>query len=294
MAESHGSYFVPTYSKLPLITAFGLFCLGFGTLHILHDNIIGFFSLVLGAIIVAGVLFFWFREVIREAFKGLHDDQMDRSYRWGMVWFIFSEIMFFGIFFFALGYIRLFVLPGIAGEAGTSQSVMTHILLWPNFKAMWPLFTNPNPAAYPGATGVLHTWTIPALNTLILLSSAVTVTWAHWALKRNHRKQLMLGLGVTILLGLCFIGLQAHEYYLAHTTYNLGLDSGIYGSTFFMLTGFHAVHVTIGVIILTVIWLRCAKGHFTPKDHFGFEASAWYWHFVDVVWLCLFVFVYWI
>jgi cytochrome c oxidase subunit III len=294
MSENHSNYYVPEYSRLPVLTAFGLFCLGYGSLNILHSHVLGPTVFCIGLCIMALIMFFWFRETIREGKQGLHDEQMERSYRWGMVWFIFSELMFFGIFFFALIYVRFFGVPNLGGDLGTSQSALTQILLWPNFHSLWPLFKNPNQVAFPGPLGTLSTWGIPALNTLILLSSAVTVTWAHWSLKRNRRTQLILGLIFTIGLGATFLFFQAHEYMMAHMDYHLKLSSGIYGSTFFTLTGFHAIHVTIGVIMLTVILFRCLKGHFTPHDHFGFEATAWYWHFVDVVWLCLFIFVYWI
>ena len=135
-------------------------------------------------------------------------------------------------------------------------------------------------------------WGIPAVNTLLLLSSGVTVTFAHWALKKGHRAALVLWLLATVVLGFTFLGLQISEYGHAYHELNLTLGSGIYGSTFFMLTGFHGFHVTIGAIMLTVIMLRSLKGHFTPDHHFAFEGVAWYWHFVDVVWLGLFIFVY--
>jgi cytochrome c oxidase subunit 3 len=135
-------------------------------------------------------------------------------------------------------------------------------------------------------------WGIPAINTLLLLSSGVTVTFAHWALKKNSRGPLVMWLLATVALGFTFLGFQIYEYYHAYHELNLTLGSGIYGSTFFMLTGFHGFHVTLGAIMLTVIMFRCMKGHFTPEHHFGFEGVAWYWHFVDVVWLGLFIFVY--
>ncbi len=145
-----------------------------------------------------------------------------------------------------------------------------------------------------GAFEMMHAWGIPAINTLILLSSGVTVTWAHWGLKKNDRTQLILGLMATVALGFLFLVLQAYEYHHAYTELNLTLHSGIYGTTFFMLTGFHGLHVTLGATMLLVILMRSLKGHFTADHHFAFEAVAWYWHFVDVVWLGLFVFVYWL
>jgi cytochrome c oxidase subunit 3 len=215
---------------------------------------------------------------------------MDKSFRWGMAWFIFSEVMFFAAFFGALFYARNFAVPWLGGEGDRGSS---H-LLWPSFKAVWPLLNTPDPQLFPAPKEIIGTWGLPALNTLILLTSGVTITIAHWGLVKKKRTQLIIGLMLTIALGISFLFFQAHEYHEAYKDYNLTLASGIYGSTFFMLTGFHGAHVTIGTIMLIVILLRCLKGHFTPEHHFGFEAVAWYWHFVDVVWLFLFVFVYWL
>lgn len=292
-SNKHHNYYIPAYSKLPFFGALGLFCLLYGGVHLLHSNLLGLLIFFAGVVIVIAVLVGWFSEVIQEHGIGLYNDQVGRSFRWGMMWFIFSEICFFGIFFGALFYTRTISVPALAGY-GANQNILTNIILWPNFHAVWPLFSNPNPQAFPGAAGTLHTWRIPAFNTLVLLSSAATLTWAHWSLKRNEQKKLIIGLITTIILGIMFLSLQAHEYLLAHSYYGLNLNSGIYGSTFFILTGFHALHVTIGLIILCAILIRILKGHFTPDDHFGFEASAWYWHFVDIVWLFLFIFVYWL
>jgi len=199
--------------------------------------------------------------------------------------------MFFGVFFGVLFYTRVVTLPTLGGLGADK---LTHLLLYPDFKAVWPLMVNPNPALFPGPQKVINTWGIPALNTLLLLSSAFTLTWAHWALKRIKRPQLIFGLLVTILLGATFLGFQVYEYTLAHFHYGLKISTGIYGSTFFMLTGFHAAHVLVGLIMLVTMLIRSCMGHFTPDNHFAFEATAWYWHFVDVVWLLLFVFVYWL
>jgi cytochrome c oxidase subunit 3 len=229
-----------------------------------------------GAAILIYMLAGWFGNVIRENQAGLLGDRVDTSFRWGMVWFIFSEVMFFSGFFGALFYTRVFALPDLA-EAQ---------LVWPGYAATWP-------TAGPGIKEnftPMAAWGIPAINTLILLSSGVTVTWAHWGLKQGKRRQLEIGLILTILLGLTFLGLQAHEYLDAA----FSIRTGIYGATFYMLTGFHGLHVTLGAIMLTVITARVFAGHFSPDNHFGFEAVSWYWHFVDVVWLLLFVFVYWL
>jgi cytochrome c oxidase subunit 3 len=204
----------------------------------------------------------------------------------GMVWFIFSEVMFFAAFFGALFYARQYALPWLSGEG---DGVMTNALLWNGYTAGWP--TN-GPGDIGGAYQTVPAWGLPLLNTLILLSSGVTVTIAHHALKAGHRKALLVFLGATVALGCLFLFYQGEEYIHAYKELNLTLGSGIYGSTFFMLTGFHGAHVTLGTIMLAIIWFRCAKGHFTKDNHFAFEAVAWYWHFVDVVWLGLFLFVY--
>jgi cytochrome c oxidase subunit 3 len=223
--------------------------------------------------------------VINESEAGIYNTQVDRSFRWGMSWFIFSEVMFFAAFFGALYYARVFSVPWLGGgDPGTNE------VLWSGFEATWP--TN-GPGDMGGEFNLLDPWKIPALNTLLLLSSGVTITLAHWALKKGNRGALIGWMFATVALGIVFLGFQAHEYQEAYSSqYNLTLESGIYGSTFFMLTGFHGMHVTLGTIMLIVITLRCMKGHFTADRHFAFEAVAWYWHFVDVVWLGLFIFVY--
>ena len=281
-------YFLPTPSKWPLIGSVSLFLVLIGAINIIHGNWYGHYFLMSGAILLVYMLCGWFGAVIAESTHGLHSSQMDQTYRWGMIWFIASEVAFFGTFFGALFYIRLFVVP-VLGEGSE-----THALLWPHFQAIWPLLKNPDPKQFPGPEGVIPVWGIPALNTFVLLSSAAFITWAHWSLKKNQRGKVILGMLITIALGALFLGCQAYEYIEAHGHLRLTLASGIYGSTFFMLTGFHAVHVTAGLIMLIVILFRCLKGHFQPKYHFGFEAVAWYWHFVDVIWLFLFVFVYWL
>ena len=294
-------YFIADPSFWPIIGSIGLFCTVLGLVQILHKGVIGPYLMGLGILILLTTMFGWFSHVIRESLQGLHSPQMDRTYRWGMLWFIVSEIALFGVFFLALFYTRIFTIPELgnapfafAKELLLTEGSATHQYLWPKFQAAWPLLTNPNPQLYPGPKEVIYTWGIPALNTLILLTSALTVTWAHWGLKKNNRRQLIIGLILTILLGVIFEGMQAHEYYAAYTEFNLTLASGIYGTTFFTLTGLHAMHVSIGAIMLTVILIRCLKGHFLPEHHFAFEAVSWYWHFVDVVWLFLFVFVYWL
>jgi cytochrome c oxidase subunit 3 len=240
----------------------------------------------LGLAVIAFMLCGWFGTVIRESLKGLFSGQLDRSYRMGMAWFIISEVMFFAAFFGALFYARIISVPWLAGAG---NKLDTHLLLWPDFADAWPLFMTPGGTR----TEAMEAWGLPFVNTVILVSSSVTVTFAHWALKKSRRLPLKFWLFVTIALGATFLTLQAVEYAHAYQELGLSLGSGIYGSTFFMLTGFHGAHVTLGTIMLTVMWLRCFMGHFTPDDHFAFEATSWYWHFVDVIWLFLFTFVYW-
>jgi cytochrome c oxidase subunit 3 len=242
----------------------------------------GKWVLLLGFLTLVYMMFGWFANVIAESEGGKYNKQVDVGFRWSMSWFIFSEVMFFAAFFGALFYARALAVPWLGD--------LEHKLLWPDYTAGWP-------TAGPGITekfSAMGAWGIPAFNTLLLLTSGVTVTWAHHALRANERGKLLLGLFLTILLGVVFLGFQAYEYIHAYADLNLKLTTGIYGSTFFMLTGFHGFHVTVGAIMLTVIFFRCLKGHFRPDHHFAFEGVAWYWHFVDVVWLLLFVLVYWL
>ncbi|MDQ2694664.1 MAG: cytochrome c oxidase subunit 3 [Pseudomonadota bacterium] len=288
MSQAHGGYYVPHGSHWPIVGSIGLFVLMIGFATLLNGGSSGGTLMIVGAAIVIFMMFGWFGTVIRESEKGIYNEQVDRSFRWGMGWFIFSEVMFFAAFFGALFYARHYSVPWLGGDA---SRVMTHELLWSGFEAVWP--TN-GPAEVGGRFAAMHAWGLPAINTLILLTSGGTVTWAHWGLLEGNRRQLLLGLAATIGLGFLFVGLQAYEYAHAYHELNLTLGSGIYGSTFFMLTGFHGMHVTIGAIILLVVLLRALRGHFSAQHHFAFEAAAWYWHFVDVVWLGLFIFVYWL
>lgn len=288
--SSHGGYYVPNPSHWPLVGSIGLTTFLVGAASWLHHNWYGPYIFTLGFLILIGMFLGWFGQVIYENQKGRYNHQVDKSFRWGMCWFIFSEICFFGGFFGALFMARYVIVPELGGEMYPT----THQTLWPQFKAAWPLLVNPNNTEFVGAAEGMGAWGLAAINTLILLTSGVTITWAHWALKLHKRGQLKLGLFLTIALGVFFLGLQAHEYAEAYTKMNLTLASGMYGTTFFMLTGFHGLHVTIGTIMLIIILIRCVYGHFTPERHFAFEAVAWYWHFVDVVWLFLFIFVYWL
>lgn len=286
----HGSYYIPKPSHWPLVGSIGLTTMLVGAASWLHADWYGPYIFTIGLFILLFMMFGWFGQVIYESEKGLYDLQVDRSFRWAMSWFIFSEVCFFGAFFGALFFSRYWTVPMMGGE----MHPITHYTLWPDFQASWPLLNNPDNRTFAGAHEAMGAWGLAAINTLILLTSGVTITWAHWALKYNKRRQLDIGLMLTIGLGVIFLCLQAYEYHEAYTEMNLTLDAGIYGTTFFMLTGFHGLHVTIGTIMLIVILIRSLKGHFTPERHFAFEAAAWYWHFVDVVWLFLFIFVYWL
>lgn len=274
--SDHDTYYVPPPSIWPLVGSIALLTLAAGFALLLGKMAAGPYVMAIGAGILLIMLLGWFGAVIRESLSGKYAHQVDLSFRWGMVWFIFSEVMFFAAFFGALFYARHLALPMLADAQ----------LLWPGFAATWP-------SAGPGASTVLtpvDAWGIPALNTLILLSSGATVTWAHWGLQKGRQGQLKLGLALTVVLGVVFIALQIHEYAEAAFT----LRDGIYGATFYMLTGFHGFHVILGTIMLAIILLRALAGHFTPERHFAFEAVAWYWHFVDVIWLLLFILVYWL
>ncbi len=295
--ENYQTYYVPEQSRLPIFASLSLFLTVFGLANVLNHKDGGAMVMALGFAMLATTLWVWFSTAIKENLRGLNSAQMKRSYVWGMGWFIFSEVMFFGAFFGALFYVRVHSLPGLSNSAD---------LLWPGFEASWPLMTTPDMAvngadaqvvgpehamSFPGFAK-MFTW-LPFFNTIILLSSSVTVHIAHTALKNDNRKLFNTWLGLTVALGITFLFVQAYEYYEAYHHLGLTLDSGIYGTTFFMLTGFHGFHVFLGTFMLLVMFLRSVlKGHFRHDDSFGFEAASWYWHFVDVVWLGLFIFVY--
>jgi cytochrome c oxidase subunit 3 len=281
-----GAYYVPHGTRWPILGSFGLFFTVGGAALWMNEFEPGKYVMVLGIACILSMMFGWFRTVIGESLAGIYSKQVDTSFRMGMMWFIFSEVMFFCAFFGALFYARTFSVPWLGGEG---DGALTNFFLWKDFAAAWP---SNGPAQVGGAFQTMPAWGVPLLNTLILLSSGVTITIAHHALRAGNRKQLLIWLGATVLLGALFLNFQAHEYIEAYTKLNLTLGSGVYGSTFSMLTGFHGLHVTLGAIMLSIIWLRCLKGHFTRDHHFAFEAVAWYWHFVDVVWLGLFIFVY--
>ena len=301
---SQQAYYVPESSKLPFAMAISLLVFIIGAAKTVIDagtDSNSYMILLLSFAMIWVTMYFWFKQTIIENQAGLNNPMLKDSYVYGMAWFIFSEVMFFFAFFFALAYIRIFAVPWLGGEGEKGLANM----LWPGFEASWPLMITPDQAVFAGpekdmslATayasgglgGVLG-W-LPLWNTVLLLTSSLTVHIAHLGLKNGNRKQFNLWLAATLVLGYAFVVVQGIEYYEAYTHYGLTLNSGIYGTTFFMLTGFHGFHVCLGAIILTIMLFRSLKGHFSSDDHFGFEAGSWYWHFVDVVWVCLVAFVY--
>ncbi|MCG9690555.1 MULTISPECIES: cytochrome c oxidase subunit 3 [Vibrio] len=292
MSSKKEVYFVPHQSHWPLVGAVALFLVAVGAGLTVQNmgtdgagGVFGKAVLFVGFAVLLYMLAGWFSNVITESLSGLYSEQISRSFRQGMSWFIFSEIMFFGAFFGALFYARMISVPWIGG-AGNNE--MTHEVLWPMFQSMWPLTTTPD-----GVTTQAMPWQgIPLKNTIILLLSSITLHMAHLSLEQNKRMALIVWLEITIVLAGFFLFFQVEEYIHAYQDMGLTLQSGIYGNTFFLLTGFHGLHVCLGTIFLIVLLARVAKDHFTPKDHFAFQAGSWYWHFVDVVWLGLFVFVY--
>lgn len=289
MSSSNGGYYLPDPSPYPIIGSIGLFTMLLGFVLVLHEGSAGAVIMGLGVAVIILMMFLWFGKVASESEGGLYNDEVGMSFRMTMMWFIFSEVMFFAAFFGALFYTRQLSVPWLAETD----------LLWPGYEGGWPTagpegeqLIGVQAAAGPNQFSIIDPWHIPFWNTLILLSSSVTVTIAHHALKADKRGALIAWLFVTVVLGFLFLGFQVYEYVEAYQHLGLTLGTGVYGATFFMLTGFHGAHVTIGAIILAVVMIRCMRGHFSPKNHFAFEAAAWYWHFVDTVWVGLFIFVY--
>ena len=291
-ATPHGQtpyYFVPAPSRHPVLAATGLLLIILGAGQWINGQGWGMYSLLAGFVLLFFVLQQWFRQAIGESEGGMYGNKIDVSFRWSMSWFIFSEVMFFGAFFGALFWTRLHALPSLGS--------LENAVLWPDFRAVWPssgVGLTGSPAGIVEPFQTMGPWPIPTVNTLLLLSSGVTLTIAHHALVAGRRAKTIGFMWVTVLLGMAFLGFQIFEYHHAYTELNLKLSSGAYGSTFFMLTGFHGFHVFVGMLMLLFITIRLMKGHFTPQRHFGFEGAAWYWHFVDVVWLGLYIVVYWL
>lgn len=289
-SKKYESYYVPEQSHWPIVGAIALFLIAIGAGEYVstlktEGASWGGYVLLAGLALIIYMVVGWFGNVIDESMAGKYSHQMDNSFKQGMSWFIFSEVMFFAAFFGALLYARVFSVPWLDGA---SNNAMTAAVLWPDFLAAWPLTKTPD-----GTETQAMGWQgLPLYNTLLLLTSSVTAHFAHVALEANERTKIKVWLGITVLLGLCFLTLQVEEYIHAYSEMGLTLASGIYGNTFYMLTGFHGLHVTLGTIMLLVMFIRVLKGHFTPDNHFAFQAASWYWHFVDVVWVLLFVFVY--
>ena len=291
-ANSHGGtpyYFVPGPSRHPAMAALGLFFVILGAGQWVNGSDWGKYALLFGLVFWLFVLYQWFGEAIAESEAGSYGHKVDLSFRWSMSWFIFSEVMFFAAFFGALYWARVHALPMLGN--------LDHQVLWPDFKAVWPSAgggATASPAGIVEPFATMGPFWLPTINTALLLTSGVTLTIAHHALIANERTKTILWMWITVLLGAIFLVVQGYEYFHAYSALNLKLSSGIFGSTFFMLTGFHGFHVFVGMLMLLFITLRLQKGHFTPTRHFGFEGAAWYWHFVDVVWLGLYFLVYWL
>ena len=290
-SATHGQtpyYYVPAESRHPVMAAFGLLLMIIGASQWMNDAAWGGWLLLAGLVWWLFVLFQWFSEAVGESERGLYGRKIDLSFRWSMSWFIFSEVMFFGAFFTALWWARAHSVPALGS--------LDNALLWPDFKAVWPSVAAGATASPAGTVQPFQTmgpfW-LPTINTALLLSSGVTLTIAHHALLAGQRARTIAFMWVTVLLGVVFLCVQGYEYHHLYNDYNLKLNSGVFGSTFYMLTGFHGFHVLVGMLMLLFITLRLMKGHFTPERHFGFEGAAWYWHFVDVVWLGLYILVYW-
>ncbi len=314
-AEDFQTYYVPDQSSMAILSSvcLALIVLGVaGGINSLSTDASGagsWFLFAAGLVMFIGVLSVWFGIAIKENLQGMNSEQLKRSYRIGMQWFIFSEVMFFASFFGALFYFRSISGPELASE--------TNSILWNGFNYDWPLMITPQDAvggvdaqaklghlanngefsgpkenlSFPGFADMLG-W-LPFWNTVVLLSSSVTCEIAHHALKAGNKRKFNIGLGATLVLAIIFVILQIQEYAHAYGDLGMTLETGAYGSIFFMITGFHGFHVCMGAVMLAVQWIRSVgKGHFTAEDHFGFEASAWYWHFVDVVWIFVMVVVY--
>jgi cytochrome c oxidase subunit 3 len=290
-AAPHGTtpyYYVPGPSRHPVMASLGLFFVILGAGQWINDVAWGAYSLAFGLAFWSIVTFQWFRDSVSESEAGLYGRKIDLSYRWSMSWFIFSEVMFFGAFFTALWWARSHSVPALAN--------IENALIWPNFDAIWPSVqagVTASPAGIVEPFQTMGPFWLPTINTALLLTSGVTLTIAHHALQAGNRGKTIAFMWMTVILGLVFLFVQGYEYAHAYGDLNLKLSSGIFGSTFYMLTGFHGFHVFVGMLMLLFITLRLQKGHFSAKSHFGFEGAAWYWHFVDVVWLGLYIVVYW-
>ncbi len=288
------NYYVPEQSKFPLLMSASMFVMLFGFGYVVNGlsagdvSSLSVISSVAGLIAICTIVFLWLRTVVIENIEGKTSAQLKQSFYIGMAWFIFSEVCFFAAFFGSLFYVRTMSIPWLGGEGDKGSSN----ILWECFDAVWPLIHTPDPEQYPPMVGQVDPWHIPFWNTCLLVASSVFIHWAEQAMHKGDRQKMIGWLAMTLIFGFVFLFLQAVEYHVAWNQMDLTLNSGIYGSTFYLLTGFHGMHVTLGAIMVTVVFFRALKGHFTKEDEFGFMAASWYWHFVDVVWIGLFIFVY--
>jgi len=296
MADGHAKnhdYHLVDPSPWPLLASIGAFIMAIGAIGWMRSTgggeglalpgglvVYGPWMFAIGMVVVTAVAFLWWGDVIKEGHKGDHTPVVQLHLRYGMILFIMSEVMFFVAWFWAYFDVALF--PAGVGTLENSSQTIGMVQRNEVTGGTWP------PVHNDAFQGTFDPWGLPMVNTLVLLLSGCTVTWAHHALLENKRNQLIWGLALTVLLGMIFTALQAYEY--GHAAFNY--SGHIYGATFYMATGFHGAHVIIGTIFLAVCLFRAINGAFTPKEHFGFEAAAWYWHFVDVVWLFLFAAIY--
>lgn len=276
-------YYVPPHSMHPIRASASMLVTMLGAALWVNNYTIGPWLCIGGILCLLTVLYFWFGDAISESESGLNSQHVEHSYRWSMVWFIFSEVLFFSAFFGSLWYTREVTTPWLS-------NLDHQTLLWPQFAGTWPNF---GPAGTIAPFETVGPFWLPTINTALLLSSGVTLTIAHHALRLTQRNKAIFWLALSIILGFTFVACQAYEYHHAYTELNLRFTSGAYGALFYMLTGFHGFHVILGATMLTVILRRLVRGDFTAEHHFGFEGAAWYWHFVDAVWLGLYLFVYW-
>jgi cytochrome c oxidase subunit III len=274
------SYYVPESAPWSIFGAVGLPTMAVGAASWVNHGSDGPYILAGGLALLAVMLFGWFSNVIRENNTRLYNARVDASFRLGMAWFIFTEAMVFAALFAALFYLRLYAVPDLAsGETAA---------LWPGFHASWP-------TAGPLSSGPftsMRAWGIPAINTAVLLTSGALVTLANSAIEHGRFERFKRLLTLVIVLGLVFLCLQASEYHRALALLNLNFSTGVYGATFFMLTGLHGLHVLIGTTFMAIILARSLGGGLTQAHHFAFTAGSWYWHFVDLAWVGLFILVY--
>lgn len=289
MSEAHGSYYVPEFSAWPIIGSIGLFLFAIGSLNI--DSGWGEILSIFGALILIFMLGGWFRSVIKESTAGLYDAQMHRTFRWGLFWFLFCELAFFGTLIGAMIYVRFFSVPWLAGQAA-GGSLMTHYILWPNFQNVWPVVNNPAPYLFSGLKSLPTVWKIPALSTVIMFISGCVSITAFAGIKKGNIWMGPVGLLVSIILGITFLFLQFHYFMVGSAMLGLTANSGIYGSLFFMFSTFFILHVIVGLLILSVVLVRTAIGHFRDGNYFSFELATWFWTFITMVWIIAFIFMY--